>query len=160
MLIEPQKPRHHYRPALWGKNTILITSKCLLKLSFASHYSQCCEYTTPELSMTSWAWNLPCNFAARQSVAPTTQITTTSMQIRLPLPNSKQTKCKKTCTFCFPSHDGYCIHLFSHIWNHTSLQIKMSRPDVLLIHSKNQNFHTRIQIWHPTHDYGIMCRSQ
>ncbi|CAN5953822.1 unnamed protein product [Sphagnum jensenii] len=32
----------------------------------------------------------------------------------------------------------------------------MSSADVLLVHSKNQIFHTRIEIWHLTHDYGIM----
>jgi hypothetical protein len=35
------------------QNAVLIRSKCLLKLSFASDYSQYCGYTTPELSMTS-----------------------------------------------------------------------------------------------------------
>jgi hypothetical protein len=35
------------------QNAILITSKRLLNLSFASDYSQYCGYTTPELSMTS-----------------------------------------------------------------------------------------------------------
>jgi hypothetical protein len=35
------------------QNAVLITSKCLLKLSFASDYSQYCGYTTPKLSMTS-----------------------------------------------------------------------------------------------------------
>jgi len=35
------------------QNAILITSKCWLKLSFASDYSQYCGYTTPELFMTS-----------------------------------------------------------------------------------------------------------
>jgi len=35
------------------QNATLITSKCLLKLSFALDYSQYCGYTTPKLSMTS-----------------------------------------------------------------------------------------------------------
>jgi hypothetical protein len=35
------------------QNAILTTSKCLLKLSFASDNSQYCGYTTPELPMTS-----------------------------------------------------------------------------------------------------------
>jgi len=38
---------------LWLQNAVLTTSKCLLKFSFASDYSQYCGYTTPELSMTS-----------------------------------------------------------------------------------------------------------
>jgi len=46
---------HTSLPAsLLGLQTaILITSKCLLKLSFALDYSQYCGCTTPKLSMTS-----------------------------------------------------------------------------------------------------------
>jgi hypothetical protein len=77
------------------QNATLITSKCLLKFSFASDYSQHCGYTTPKLSMTSWIGNLPCNYITRQLADTTTQITTTSMQIRLPLfqiPNKQNEK--------------------------------------------------------------------
>ncbi len=99
------------------QNAILITSKCLLKLSFASDYSQYCGYTTPtpELSMTSWAWNLLCNFASRQLVAPTTQITTTSMQIGLPPSKFQTNKVQKTLRLglnlhiLLPLHDGCSI---------------------------------------------------
>jgi len=35
------------------QNAVLVRSRCLLKLSFASDYSQYCGYTTPELSRTS-----------------------------------------------------------------------------------------------------------
>ncbi len=77
------------------QNATLITSKCLLKFSFASNYSQYCGYTTPKLSMTSWIGNLPCNSITRLSTTLTTQITTTSMQIRLPpfqIPNKQNVK--------------------------------------------------------------------
>jgi hypothetical protein len=77
------------------QNATLITSKCLLKFSFASDYIQYYGYTTSKLSMTSWIRNLPYNFIARQSTTLTTQITTTSMQIRLPpfqIPNKQNEK--------------------------------------------------------------------
>ncbi len=44
----------------WLKATI-ITSKWLLKHSFASNCSQYCGYTTLKLSTTPWVWSLPYN---------------------------------------------------------------------------------------------------
>jgi len=82
-----------------------------------------------------------------------------------PLPNSKQTKCKKIKVRVKLAHSAstrmMAVAYTSLVTYETTLvTIKMSSPDVLLVHSKNQIFHTRIQIWHPTYDYGIMCRSQ
>lgn len=57
----------------WQKVT-LITSKCLLKLSSTSNYSQYYGCTTPKLSMMPWIENLPCNLSTRYSIAATTHI--------------------------------------------------------------------------------------
>jgi len=54
------------------QNIAFITFKCLLKISFALDYSQYYGYTTPKLSMTSKARNLPCNFVAMQRATLTT----------------------------------------------------------------------------------------
>jgi hypothetical protein len=56
------------------QKTMLITSKCLLKLYFESNSNQYFGYTTLKLSMMPWGWNFLWNFARMQSIAPTTHI--------------------------------------------------------------------------------------
>ncbi len=130
------------------QNATLITSKCLLKFSFASDYIQYYGYTTSKLSMTSWIRNLPYNFIARQSTTLTTQITTTSMQIRLPpfqIPNKqneKKFKVKVNVNVKL-SHSTstrmMVVTYTSLVTSKTTLvcKSKMNSPNVLLIHIKS-----------------------